>query len=241
MEQENKQMFKNNVSLVNTMKGVFDQDKWSLVANELKAENLKLASYDNTLIPLLGDIKGKKILDYGGGPGVLAFALKKLGADVKEYDISPNMLKEASKKIGEENLYHTVKEIPNNYFDFIICNLVLCIVPEKEVENIVNNIYSKLNKNGITYIGFCNPKIFDVHESQLDFRFVTDINYDVNHSYKKIKKEGRYEIMELHRPIEWYEKVYKKAGLKLVKEIFTPTYILNKIKINDFIIFKLKK
>ena len=63
MEQENKQMFKNNVSLVNTMKGVFDQDKWSLVANELKAENLKLASYDNTLIPLLGDIKGKKILD----------------------------------------------------------------------------------------------------------------------------------------------------------------------------------
>ena len=57
----------------------------------------------------------------------------------------------------------------------------------------------------------------------------------------KTKKEGRYQIIENHRPIEWYEKVYKMEGLKLVDIIFTPEYELKSRKIKDFIIFKLKK
>ena len=57
----------------------------------------------------------------------------------------------------------------------------------------------------------------------------------------KTKKEGGYQIIENHRPIEWYEKVYKDTGLKLVDTIFTPEYELKQRKIKDFIIFKLKK
>ena len=57
----------------------------------------------------------------------------------------------------------------------------------------------------------------------------------------KTKKEGGYKIIENHRPIEWYENVYRKAGLKLVDTIFTPEYNLKGRKIKDFIIFKLKK
>ncbi len=65
--------------------------EWNMVVGELEAENLKLASYDKTLIPLLGNIHGKKILDYGAGPGVLALVLQRMGAEVKEYDISTEM------------------------------------------------------------------------------------------------------------------------------------------------------
>lgn len=212
-----------------------------MVSKELETENLKLASYDHTLVPLLGDITGKEILDYGGGPGVLALGLKKLGANIKEFDINPEMREKAGQKIGAENIYSSVDEIPKNHFDFVICNLVVCIVPEEEVKNISNNIKDLLNDSGFAYVGFCNPKIFNVAESNLDFRFETGEPYDANHKYKKIKKEGGYEIIEDHRPIEWYEGIFKEAGLKVVDEIFTPEYELKGNKIKDFIIFKLSK
>ena len=96
------------------------ETEWSRVSKELKAEQLKLASYDTTLIPLLGIIRSKMVLDYGGGPGVLAFALKKLGAEVKVYDISQEMRNLASQKIGVGNVYHSIDAISKNYFDIVI-------------------------------------------------------------------------------------------------------------------------
>jgi len=220
---------------------VSKEEEWAKVAEELKAEKVKLAFYDDTVISLLGDVKGKKVLDYGGGPGVLPLALKKLGADVKEYDISEDMLKQASEKIGKENIYHSVEEIPKDEFDIIICNLVLCIVSEEEVKRISSIIKDSLNKKGFAFIGFCNPKLLDVPESNLDFRPKPKHKYEENHSYMKTKKEGMYEIIENHRPIEWYEEMYKEQGLNLVDTFFTPEYELKGRKIKDFIIFKLKK
>ncbi|HLC77005.1 MAG TPA: class I SAM-dependent methyltransferase [archaeon] len=220
---------------------ISEETEWSRVAEELKAEKVKLAFYDNTVIYLLGNFRGKKILDYGGGPGVLAFALKKLGADVKEYDISEDMRKQASEKIGKENIYHVVEEIPKNKFDLIICNLVLCIVSEDEVKRIVTNIKNALNESCFAFIGFCNPRLLDVPETNLDLRPTPKHKYKENHSYMKTKKEGGYQIIENHRPIEWYEKVYKQMGLTVVGTFFTPEYELKGRKIKDFIIFKLRK
>ena len=220
---------------------VAEQKEWGVVAKELEAENLKLASYDNTLMSAIGDIKDKKVLDYGAGPGVLALGLQKMGADVKVWDINNEMREKAGAKIGSENIYNDISQVPQNFFDIVICNLVVCIVPENEVKNIVKNIKMVLKEDGSAYVGFCNPKIFQVAESNLDFRFPTGSKYEDNHDYKKIKKEGGYEIIETHRPIEWYEKVYAEADLKLVDTFFTPEYELKGNKIKDFVIFKLQR
>ena len=220
---------------------VAEQKEWGVVAKELEAENLKLASYDNTLMSAIGDIKDKKVLDYGAGPGVLALGLQKIGADVKVWDINNEMREKAGAKIGSENIYSDISQVPQNFFDIVICNLVLCIVPEDEVKNIVKNIKMVLKEGGSAYIGFCNPKIFQVAESNLDFRFPTGNNYEDNHDYKKIKKEGGYEIIETHRPIKWYEKIFGDLGLRLAEEFYTPEYELKDNKIMDFIIFKLSK
>ena len=220
---------------------VAEQKEWGVVAKELEAENLKLASYDNTLMSAIGDVKDKKVLDYGAGPGVLALGLQKMGADVKVWDINNEMREKAGAKIGSENIYSDISQVSQNFFDIVICNLVLCIVPEDEVKNIVKNIKAVLNETGSAYIGFCNPKIFQVAESNLDFRFPTGNKYEDNHDYKKIKKEGGYEIIETHRPIEWYEKIFGEAGLRLADEFYTPEYELKDNKIKDFIIFKLSK
>lgn len=224
-----------------TSKLIADQDRWAEVSKELQAEKIKLAFYDNTIIPLLGDLNGKKVLDYGGGPAVLLSALKKLGAEVKEYDISEDMRKQAAERIGTENIYDTVTDIPHDYFDFIICNLVLCIVEENEVERIILRIKESLGKTGIGYVGFCNPKLLNIPETNLDFRPTPKHKYEENHSYMKTKKEGGYQIIENHRPIEWYATVFKRAGLTIEEIIFTPSYELKGVKIEDFIIFKLKK
>ena len=223
------------------MKLVAEQKQWNIVLEELEKENIKIMSYDNKLIELFGNLNRKKILDYGAGPAVLESELKKLGAYVKTFDISEEMNNICRQKIGSENVYSIVNELPKNKFDIIICNLVLCIVEEDEVKNILRNIKNALNQKGFAFIGVCNPKIFYVPESRLDFRKQTGNKYEENHVYKKIKKEGTYEIHEIHRPIEWYEKTYKELGLNLVEIIFTPEYEFKGRKIQDFVIFKIAK
>ena len=224
----------------NNNKLVAHQEEWERVTKELESENFKLMSYDNTLISLFRNVHGKNVLDYGAGPGVLALAVAKLGGKIKVYDLNQEMRAKAGEKIGMENVYEAVEKIPDGAFDIIICNLVLCIVPEAEVYNIVQNIKQKLHPDGRVYVGFCNPRIFEVKESNLDFRFPTGESYETNHDYKKIKKEGNYEIIESHRPIEWYDRVYEKYGLELVAKHFTPEYELKGDYIKDFIIFELK-
>lgn len=218
---------------------ITDQNQWDKVASDLEAENLKLMSYDQTLLTLSGEISGSAILDYGCGPGVLALALQKLGANIKAFDINQEMLNKAAAKIGESNVYRQLHQIPLGAFDIVICNLVLCIIEEPEVSAVLQNIRSLLRTEGRALVGFCNPKIFSVAESNLDFRFPTGDTYQTNHTYRKIKKEGGYEIIEIHRPIEWYEQQFSNSGMRLISRHFTPCYELKGIKIEDFAIFQL--
>lgn len=220
---------------------VKDQKEWQKVAADLESENIKLAYYDGPLLELLGSIASKDVLDFGAGPGVLALALSKLGASVKVWDISEEMRAKAAERIGAANVYDALEYVPVEGFDIVINNLVQCIVPEAEVKQMVRQMSRALKSDGTLYIGFCNPLIFKLEESQLDLRFPTGDAYDTNHDYKKIKKEGGYEIIETHRPIEWYEQVFALAGLTLVAKHFTPEYELGGQRIQDFIIFELRK
>ncbi|MFT7615347.1 MAG: 2-polyprenyl-3-methyl-5-hydroxy-6-metoxy-1,4-benzoquinol methylase [Candidatus Woesearchaeota archaeon] len=221
---------------------VSKQNEWGKVVLELASEDLKLASYDNTLFELIGNVRKKKMLDYGCGPGVLAAALKMGGADVWAYDISKEMRIATANKIGADKVHEQLSDIQPDYYDAIICNLVLCIVEEEEVEHISKEMFTALKPDtGRIYAGFCNPHLLTVPETQLDFRPEPKCAYYKKHSYMKTKKEGMYVIIENHRPIEWYESMFAKTGFDVVAIHFTPTYQLNGKKIEDFIIFELKR
>lgn len=222
-------------------KSIIYQKDWHLVLKELEGEKIKLMSYDNTIISNLIDIKGTRILDYGAGPGILAGVVKKLGAEVKVFEVNDKILDAAAKRIGKENVFKDVKLLPQNYFDSVICNLVLCIVDEKEAKYIMQVISKLLTPDGFAFFGFCNPLIFEIKESHLDFRYPTGAPYEKNHVYKKIKKEGNYEIHEQHRSIGWYETQLIKNGFAVTNILFTPEYDYKGNRINDFVIFKCKK
>ncbi|MDO8553867.1 MAG: class I SAM-dependent methyltransferase [Candidatus Micrarchaeota archaeon] len=226
---------------LNPPKNVMKMNEWANVARELQGEDLKQKIYDNTLVDLCGNLKGKHVLDYGAGPAVMANRIAGLGADVSVYDISEEMRKIAENRLGAQRVFQDAASIPTNQFDIVLCNLVTCIVPEDEVARIARNIRVALTDSGTAYIGFCNPRIHDLPESLIDFRMPSGRKYEENHEYKKVKKEGSYEIIELHRPIEWYSRVFEEAGLSVSNIHFTPGYDVNGRTVNDFVIFELKK
>lgn len=221
-------------------KKVIGQNDWHEVYEELEDEVKKPSVYDSFIISLMGDVNGKIVLDYGCGPGMIGDALEKLNADVDVYDSNERILKIARKRIPEKNIKYNKTDINKNTYDFVLCNLVLCIVEDEEVVEISKIIYDSLKKGGIALIGFCNPKIFKIQDTKLDIRY-SGARYKQNHTYIKEKKEGEYFIYEKHRPIEWYSNVFKKESFGISKKFFTTPYDWKGKQINDFVIFKLTK
>ncbi len=171
--------------IVKKPKKVFERGKWGLVARELEQEKLKLMSYDSILLNTMRLGTGTRVLDCSASPGVLSYALQWLGCDVKTFDISRIMNVLCAKKNRVENVYTSVGQIPDSTFDYVVCNLVLCINPEVEVRFIAGKISEILMAGGECFIGFCNPKIFDIPESALDIRLPSWKGYEDNHVFRK--------------------------------------------------------
>lgn len=151
------------------------------------------------VLPLLGDVKGTKILDVGAGTGRLAVELARLGADLTALDISEEMLEILKRKsdriqtiVGDaENLI-----FPRGYFDWVISAFV--IVHLKDPTRFFDQAYKVLKDGG---------KLL-----------VTNINQkeppEIETSEGKIKIESFY-----HRP-EKIREILESLAFSIEKEIF---------------------
>ncbi len=84
---------------------------------------------------LLGDVRGKRLLDAGCGEGYLSQYYAKHGADVVGVDISEKMIALCKQRPYDESIEFFVGDIcsldfiENSSFDLVLCNLVLLNVP----------------------------------------------------------------------------------------------------------------
>ena len=86
------------------------------------------------VLPKMGNLEGKKVLELGTGTGGTATLLAKRGASVIGIDLLPFRLAEAQVRAAEHNIAETVNfalmdarhlAFPDNSFDFIISKSVL--------------------------------------------------------------------------------------------------------------------
>jgi SAM-dependent methyltransferase len=108
-------------------------------------------------LELVGDVRGKKILDFGCGSGIYAKTLTKRGAIVKGFDISEGMLEIARRENPALDLRQASGyKIPfKEKFDIVIAALVMDYF--KDWDKVFREVKRVLKKDGIFIFSIGNP------------------------------------------------------------------------------------
>jgi len=104
-------------------------DLWSQVYDG--DGNPLVALEERIVLPMLRDLRGRRVLDVGCGTGRHAIRLAQAGADVTAIDFSSGMMGIAKSKPGAERvawIEHDLTRplpVPEHGFDLVLCALVL--------------------------------------------------------------------------------------------------------------------
>ena len=167
-------------------------------------------------LELLGNVKGKKILDYGCGTGIYARLLTKKGAKVKGFDISSEMLKIAK----HENPKLDFKlgsgyKIPfKEKFDIVLASLVVHYL--EDWEKMFKEVSRVLKEGGIFIFSTGNP--------------VAEVSEKVSYKERNFRVPGDY-----FKERKMYG-IWTKSGKKIKMPFFHKTYetIMKTIMENGF-------
>jgi ubiquinone/menaquinone biosynthesis C-methylase UbiE len=209
------------------------------------------------MLKALGNVKGKKVLDWGCGSGIYAKILSKREANVKGFDISKEML-----KIAKRDNPHLDLRVGSGYkipfkekFDIVFSSLALHYL--KDFDKAFKEVHRVLNKGGVFLFSVANP--------------IVDASVSIKHKGEKVKVLGRrgYFAQAAHTAdwklpngktvvIKSYEKTYEyiirtinKTGFEIAdyidikpiasaKNKFPKEYALWS-KIPKFVIWKIRK
>jgi len=112
---------------------------------------------------LLGDMKGKHLLDAGCGEGYLARYYTKKGAKVTAIDLSPRLIATSKKITADEGLdiefrvedVCNISSVQDETFDIVLSNLVLLNIPC--LDDALREYSRVLKKGGILVFSIVHP------------------------------------------------------------------------------------
>lgn len=133
---------------------------YNLAAADYDKKEKYLNSFEkDKFIPLLGEVKGKTILDVGAGTGRTSVVLAKMGAEVTALDVSEEMLKELKNKNSKIEIVVGDAEslpFPDKSFDAVVAGFL--IVHLKDPTRFFDEAYRVLKDGGILLVTNINQK-----------------------------------------------------------------------------------
>lgn len=123
-------------------------------------------------ISLIPDVKGKKVLDAGCGPGNYSDWFTNKGAIVTAIDYSDEMVRLTTERLGDNISVYTANlnmplEFKDDEFDLILSSMVVHYI--RDWNNLFSEFNRVLKKNGVL--------VFSMHHPFMDFSFHPDSNY----------------------------------------------------------------
>lgn len=184
------------------------------------------------LVRLLGDIKGKKILDLACGQGIFSEQLRDKGAFVTGVDISKELIKIAedkSKTIKEKGTHKVTYHISSSDDLFMLkdksFDIVICILAIQNIENLqktISEVKRVLTEKGkfifvLNHPSFRNPKQTYWGYSEEEDKQYRRVDEYMSESHVKIDmapgsiKDKKFTV-SFHRPLQVYIKALSKYG-----------------------------
>lgn len=210
-----------------------------------------------TTLELLGNVKGKKVLDWGCGSGIYAKILTKKGAKVKGFDISPTMIKIAKEDNPKLDLrVGSGTKIPfKEKFDIVVASLAIHYL--KDWNKVLKEVRRVLKKNGYFIFSVGNPFTHTCKKEKIKgkkMRVMGIKSYFKDHKLSADWKLPNGKTAVIVTYVKTYEEMiniilrnnfeivgYKDTfPLKKAKKLFPEEYELNS-KIPFFCVWKVRK
>ncbi|MCK9626673.1 MAG: glycosyltransferase [Bacteroidales bacterium] len=167
--------------------------------------------HDEMIVQMVMKHYPERILDFGSGKCKISNSL--IGkTQVSVYDIDQSTLHERA----DRNLImiENTTNILDNYYDLILCNLVLCSVDNEENLKILDQISKAIKPNGVVIFSICNPFFADIELSEI--RALEKSNqYGCACIYDKMIRSSKNKRVEYHRPIEYYTNLFQRFGFNI--------------------------
>jgi 2-polyprenyl-3-methyl-5-hydroxy-6-metoxy-1,4-benzoquinol methylase len=185
-------------------------------------------------LKLLGDVKGKRVLELGCGGAFNGIVLAKHGAIVSGLDLSEEQLIQAKNNAKNQGVLidlfqgnmENLSCFKSNSFDIVISIMAMMYV--EDMHQVFNEVKRVLKPNGIFLYSTCHP----IYDAVLDNQFKDENSckisyYDEWENHFKWKPEDQHEFVEFIRPISSDINALADAGLFIEKFIeFKPIHAM---------------